>query len=202
MSNGNNNSQTIILNGVRLFWVKCDPENPADAYEADKPKRWEAQLRIALDDKKNIDIIKGAGLNLKPATDETDGMHGRLQVYKPIVNRAGESLQPVRVVTGRNEPLDPNIIGNGSIGNVRLHVYPFEVRNSKGKVTRQGVSCMLMAIQVTMLKPYHGKKQDFEVADYVVADGETVTNAGTHYPSHPMVDEDEDGEEGNNDARY
>ena len=131
---------TVILPGVSLFWVKCDPDHPADAFEEGKPQRWEAQLRWAIDNRQVNDIVKGAGLKAKAVADDpkADGPYMKLQVYKPVVNSKKEPLKPVNVVSGALAPIDPNTIGNGSIGNVRLHVYDYEVRSKAGKVTKSG----------------------------------------------------------------
>lgn len=175
MSNKPNNS-TIILNGVRLFWIKCDPAKPVAPLDEGKPDRWEAQLRIDLDDKVNVETVQGAKIPFKTITEVADGEkpYMRLSVHKPVVNREGKALKPVDVINGALQAIDPNTIGNGSVGNVRLHVYPYELRHkTTNKVTKSGITSMLMGIQVTTLKVYRSTRNDFKAADYTVVDPST-----------------------------
>ena len=192
-------ASTVILPNVYLFWVKCDPDHPADAFEEGKPQRWEAQLRWDLDNKQVNDIVKGAGLKAKAVVDDqkAEAPYMKLQVYKPIVNSKKEPLKPVVVVSGTLSPIDPNTVGNGSIGNVRLHVYDYEVRN-KGKVTKSGTTSMLMGIQVTSHRIYKRDNNDFAPASYSVTNPEAI-------PTEGEIDEDDDGNDvtnGSTDPRF
>lgn len=186
---------TVILHNVALFWIKCDPAKPVEAMDEDKPPRWEAQIRVDIDDAENVAIIKGAGLNPKVISDDANSPkpYLRLQVYKPIKNREGKELKPVDVVNGALQPVDPNTIGNNSRGNVRLHVYPYEMKNRAGKVTKSGISGMLMGIQLTLHKIYRSTRKDFTAADYTVVDPVDTQETDS---SAPGVDEDDNPEAG------
>jgi len=90
-----------------------------------------------------------------------------INVSKNAFLKDGTDAAKVRVVDGNKLPLDPKIIGNGSIGNVMLMLSPYEIKHPKtGKVTKSGTSSMLTAIQVTKLVKYEPKpKVDFDAVD-------------------------------------
>lgn len=185
-------NSTAILNGVQIFWVKCDPDNPVEPMDEGKPRRWEAQIRIPLDDHTNVDIVKGAKLSFKTITEVGEGEkpYIRLSVHKPITNREGKALKPVDVMNGALQPIDPKTIGNGSIANVRLHVYPYELRHkTTNKITKAGVTAMLMGIQVTTLKVYRSTRQDFKAADFTIVDPGTAEQ-NFEGPSEDAMDPD------------
>jgi hypothetical protein len=43
-----------------------------------------------------------------------------------------QSMYPPRVVSNRNEPIDPNTIGEGSIGQVRVQAFTWSFQNKEG----------------------------------------------------------------------
>jgi len=53
------------------------------------------------------------------------------------------------------------LIGNGSIGNVMVYCSPYEIKLPNGKISKSGISTMLVAVQVTDLVRYERKSENF-----------------------------------------
>lgn len=163
-----------ILKNVELFFAKLDPARPNDRFDATNPT-WEVQIRTR--NKAQAKEWKDLNINVKPDEDD-DGVFYKATLKKKSKKRDGEPQTPVKVVTGSLDELDPNIIGNGSVGNVRLFQYDYEIGG------RKGVASMLMAVQVTELNEFRPKprEDDFEmtemkinkIADNQVVDEESI----------------------------
>jgi hypothetical protein len=146
----------MILKNVELHWVKLDPKRPNTTF--DKDGKWEVQIRTR--NKAQAKEWKDANIKVTPVEDE-DGVYYRAMLKKSAKKRDGEPNAPVKVVSGSLEDIDPNKIGNGSIGNVRLFQYEYEVGPKKG------IASMLMAVQITTLNEYVPKQSndDFEMVE-------------------------------------
>ena len=68
------------------------------------------------------------------------------------------------------QPLDPKIIGNGSVGNVIIMLKDYEIKAPNGKVTKSGTTVTLVAVQVTDLVKYVPKASNFVDFDEVEND--------------------------------
>lgn len=149
-----------ILKNVELWFAKLDPKRPNNRFDSAKPT-WEVQIRTR--SKTQAKEWKDLKINVKPDEDD-DGVFYKATLKKKSKKRDGEPQAPVNVVTGSLEELDPNLIGNGSKGNVRLFQYDYEIAG------RKGVASMLMAVQVTELNEFRPKprEDDFEMAEMKV----------------------------------
>jgi len=124
---------------------------------------WEIQLRTK--DPKVRDGWKELNLNVKKIAPDEGEAYWRVNLKKKTINRNGEKTQPVKVVDGKMNPLDPNSIGNGSVGNVRILQREYDKPDGSGK----GVASTLMGVQITKLVPYHYEgMEDFEETDFAV----------------------------------
>lgn len=141
----------MILKNVELHWVKLDPKRPNTTF--DKDGKWEVQIRTR--NKAQAKEWKDANLKVTPVEDD-DGVYYRAMLKKSAKKKDGEPNAPVKVVNGSLEDINPNTIGNGSIANVRLFQYDYEVGPKKG------IASMLMAVQVTTLNEYVPKPSDDE----------------------------------------
>jgi len=158
-----------ILKNVELFFAKLDPNKPNATFDANNPT-WELQIRTR--DKKQAKEWKELNLNVKPDEDD-QGMFYKANLKKKTKKANGDPQNPVSLVGGDLSPIDPNILGNGSIGNVRVYQYEYNVGG------RKGIASMLMAVQVTTLKEYTPKprEDDFEMVEMEVvkvADNQVV----------------------------
>ena len=131
------NSRTYTVPNVELHWAKLDPENPVKPFEA---VQWEAQIHTA--DKAVADEWSKNYLNVK----EKDGSY-YVQLVRNAFKRDGKPNNPVGVVGRRLEPIDPNTIGNGSIANVKIYQFNYQMNGG-------GVGSRLSNIQIVDLKEY------------------------------------------------
>jgi hypothetical protein len=154
-----------IINNVEIHWVKCDPSKP-ERYEGKGPAKFSIQLRVK-DKKTKENLEKEYGFRFSPMEVDdkviyktsisryayASGPDGKEDVTKPN--------KPVNVILADGTPLDPNTVGNGSIGNVS-----FYTKDDKSSRTLKG-------IQVTKLIKFEprGDEDEFELTDeFVVID--------------------------------
>ena len=167
----------VFLNNVELYFVKCDPARPSRKMDPNKPQ-WEVQIRTT-DPATNTEWASlGLPVKFQIPNGKTpaDGFF-RCNLAKRAFKKDGEPAQPVEVVTGNLQPLNPNTIGNGSRGNLRLLYRDYEHGG------RQKRAWYLMGIQVTFLKPYEGSSDnEFESAEYTVEAAEAEDNGFTKQP--------------------
>ena len=144
-----------ILKNVELFYPRLDPKKPNSKFNKENPT-WEVQIRTR-DKKVKAEWVK---LNLKPKTVEDDsGVFYSVTLRKKSKKKDGSDNEPVKVVNGSLEPINPMNIGNGSMGNIRLFQYEY---GEEGKI-----ASMLMAIQITKLNEYIPKpaEDEFEMTE-------------------------------------
>lgn len=110
------------------------------------------EMQIVAKDKKQADEWAAAHLNVR----EKDGVFS-VNLKRDEMRRDGTPNGAPRVVNGDLSALDPNIIGNGSKGNVILRQYEYEFGG------RKGIGTMLEAVQVTELEVFErAPSVDFE----------------------------------------
>lgn len=139
-----------IIKNVELWYPRLDPKRPNNRFNKERPT-WEVQIRTK-DKKVKAEWTK---LNLRPKTVEDDsGVFYSVTLRKKSKKADGSDNEPVRVVNGSLESINPVSIGNGSVGNIRIFQYEYgEEKN---------IANMLMSIQVTKLKEYVPKPSDDE----------------------------------------
>jgi len=138
----------MILRNVELKWVKLDPANPDMGFDKETPQ-W--NLQAITRSKTQAEEWKAAGLSPKPDSDDT-GLIFRLNVKKLVEQRNGTPNKPVPVVGADLMPLeDVSVIGNGSIGNVKIRTFEYDFNG------RKGIGCRLDAVQITKLIEYASK---------------------------------------------
>jgi hypothetical protein len=147
-----NEKRTVIVKDVELHWAKLDA--PVDPFKTGE-KVWEVQIRT---DDENVakTWAKDYFINAK----KDDEGHWKANIKRKELNRKGESNQPPVVLGRDNQPMPSGNIGNGSIGDLKLFQYPYDVAG------RKGVSSMLSAVRVTDLKEYTPSSEvDFDVIE-------------------------------------
>ena len=155
-----------ILKNVELYFAKLDPKRPNATFNTENPT-WEVQIRTK--DKKQAAEWKALNISVKPDEDSDGKIFYKATLKKKSKKKdksSGELVanEPVQVVSGSLEKIDPSKIGNGSIANVRLFQYEYEMAGKKG------IASMLMAVQITKLNEYIPKprEDDFEMTDFEV----------------------------------
>jgi len=147
-------SMSNVIKNAELFWVKLDPSNPVDPFSSGKLV-WEIQMRTS--DKKEAAAWKKKGLPVRELEEEKGTF--ACNVKKLAKNAKGDALTPPRVVDGKLQPIDPTIVGNGSVGNVQLSPREWAMGG------KSGVVFDLMAVQVVKLVEYTGSNLEFDVVD-------------------------------------
>ena len=142
-----------ILKNVELFYSKLNPKKPNATFNAENPT-WEVQIRTR--DKKQQAEWKALNINVKTDEDENGKVFYKATLKKKSKKKDGSDNGPVSVVSGSLEKIDPDKIGNGSLANVRVFQYDYEVAGKKG------IATMLMAVQVTKLNEYIPKPREDE----------------------------------------
>lgn len=157
-----------VIKGLTFYWVKLNPTKPVDNYNGDGTE-WTLQARFPKSREAEIEQLNLGKIN--PVKD--DAKMCQLNLRKKATKADGSAAVPVGVVDAFKNDMDPNIIGNGSEGNVIVMQRPYEIKNPKtGKVTKSGVSTTLTKVQVTKLVKYESKGNfiDFDEEDPVVSD--------------------------------
>jgi len=150
----------IIIKNVELHWAKLDkPVSPFGT------EQYEIQIQVP---KKRENELSAFG----KTKETTDGKIG-INLKKKALKRDGTEAAKVKVVDNNKQPMDPKLIGNGSFGNVMVYQSPYEIKAPNGKVTKSGISSMLVAVQVTELVKYEPKSTSFVDFD-IEGDGATV----------------------------
>ena len=112
-------------------------------------------------DKKNIEIAKNDGLEIKNKGDDRGDF---VTVKRKVRRKDGNMNKLPEVVDAQKRNMIGTLIGNGSEVNVLYSTYEWEFKG------RSGVSADLRAIQVTNLVPYN-TDADADEAFEVVPDG-------------------------------
>jgi len=146
-----------ILKGCELWFVKLDPAKPNTRFDTENPT-WEVQIRTR--SKSQANSWKDQDIRVIPDEND-DGVFYRANLKKKSKKRDGTEQKPVDVGGGSMEAIDLNAIGNGSIANIRIFQYPYNVSG------KEGIATMLMAVQVTKLLEYTPKprEDDFEMVE-------------------------------------
>jgi len=156
--------RTIIIRDVEFHWAKLDKTVKPFGTE-----RWETQLRTRDEDKAKE--MTDMHLTMKKEED-SDGSYWKCNVnrnlYKAnqdkVPEHEREKNTPPDVLDGNKQPLE-KLVGNGSIGNVKIFQAPY---NFSG---RKGVSNVLTAVQVIELEKYKPNTGvDFDVVDAPTAE--------------------------------
>lgn len=176
MAQAQNESRNVIISDVELYWTKL--AKPVANYDGDA-EQWEIQARVPK--KRRADLEEFGKVK-----EEDGGKTISKNFYKKTEKADGSPAQRVKVVDQYGDPVDPTTIGNGTKANIRLLARPYELKNPKtGKVTKSGITCMLMAVQVTKLVKYEPKGGDFNDFEYAERPANSTGNT-----NKGMKDED------------
>jgi len=150
-----------VLKNVELWFIKANPKRPNAKFNKANPT-WEAQIRTTSKEvKKEWEALK-LGVKAIVPDGENEKTYFRVNLRKKTIKESGEPASPVSVINGAMKDIDPDSIGNGSIGNVRIFQYEYK-KESGGT----GTANVLMGIQVTKHIVYVPKahSDDFSAED-------------------------------------
>ena len=152
-----------IIKEAQLYFSKLDPKNPNGKFDPNNPT-WEVQIRT--NDKKKAKEWEDLKLKVNKDEDKQGKLYYKVNLKKKSKKRDGSDQEPVTVVGGDLTPIDPKTIGNGSIANIRIYQYEYDIAG------RKGLASMLMAVQITELHKYEPKPRDddFEMSEMKVVE--------------------------------
>ena len=184
----------MILKNCEIWHVRLDPKRPDAKFDKENP-RWTIQCRT--DNPAQKEEWTKAGLAVKlmvhnkgehegePMLNEKGKKQWRINLQRKSKKRDGSDSEPVKVVNGSLDPIDPNTIGNGSIANIRL--YQYESKEDKEKLIS-----MLMSMQIVKHIVYKPKpREEFEMTEteeiYNDEGFEEETTEAPNSPKTPAV---------------
>lgn len=139
------------LENVEIFYAKLS--KPSNKFNKDNPS-WEVQARTSdLDTAKKW---KALGIGVKKAKDDDGNTYYLYNFKKKSKTKDGEDAAPPRIVDEDVKPFgNVNIIGNGSVANLKIVLFPtaFNGKNITG--------VRFLAIQVIRLEVYENAN-DFQ----------------------------------------
>lgn len=170
-----------IISNCELWFAKVNPKRPNNKFNKKNPT-WEVQIRT--EDKAVKKQWEELSLPVKAVVPDEGNPYFRVNLRKKSIKEDGEKASPIKVVDGKLQDVDPDSIGNGSVGNVRIFQYPFTREDGS-----KGSASVLMGIQLTKHIVYKAAPRDdiFEETDTEVVQKE------------PAEDEDETTTSNNDD---
>ena len=179
-----------IIKNAEMYYARLDPKYPNASFDKTNPT-WEVQLRTTnLEQKREWEQLgfkpkllvgkDGTPEEGEPLLTEDGKKQWRINLKRKSLKRDKDTKEmvpadPVKVVNGHLDDIEPTSIGNGSVGNIRI--YQYEYTKADGA---QAVASVLMQIQVVKHIVYKApaREDDFEMTET-----ETII---------PEVSEDED----------
>ncbi|QGH74632.1 hypothetical protein KNU84_gp072 [Bacteriophage DSS3_VP1] len=150
-----------IIKNVELHWTKLDPKRPTVINEKDDGEKvtgWEVECRTtekaqAQAWKKLVGAKSVRAIREDKDDEESPILYWRMKLRKKQFNAAGDEKDAPEVVRGDTlEAMDPNIIGNESIADLRIFQYDYSFK--QGGQLVEGVASVLMGVKVKRLVKY------------------------------------------------
>lgn len=142
----------LMLKNVRVKYAKVI--RPGKAYDDSQPDLWSVNMYVTDEDR---DALMSRGINPK---EDKEG-HEYFVAKRNTISRDKAPVLPPAIVTAAKAPWGGDDIGNGSVCNIAVTLFPW----SKSK-TQKGVLIYLNAMQVVNHVPYTaGGTDQFEQVD-------------------------------------
>jgi hypothetical protein len=116
-----------VLKNVEIWYTKV---NKPSSYKGG-PAKWELQMRTT--DQAQADDWEERGFTVKPlkkdkktVKDEKGNTVYRANISRKVLKGDGSQREPVVVVDGNMDPVDPRTIGNGSVANIQYTPWSLE----------------------------------------------------------------------------
>lgn len=160
----------MIFKNCEIYFLKADPERPVvlnTNEDGSKRTGWEVELRttdkaVAAKWRKEY---RGGKL-VKAVREDKDDDESPIKFYRWKLRRNafkanGDASNPIEVVRGdTGEPMDPRIIGNGSVADVRVYQRDYDTEAGPA------VAHYLMGLSLRKLVKYTPKpKEEFETVE-------------------------------------
>jgi len=146
-----------LIENAEIYFATLDPARPNAKWDKENPK-WEVQMRTS--DFERVTELKDLGIKMRlmthnsgesegePITDEQGRKQWRYTFKKSstkALKLGGGPAAPPELVDGDMEPVDPTIIGNGTLAN--LDIFQYTYGDNK-------IACVLMGVQIVKLVYY------------------------------------------------
>lgn len=130
----------MVLKNVRVKYAKVI--RPGKAYDESQPELWSVNMYVTDEDR---EALMARGINPK---EDKEG-HEYWLAKRNTVNKAGDPVKPPTIVAANKAPWSGGDIGNGSVCNIAVTLFPWQ----KSKA-QKGVLLYLNAVQVVNHVPY------------------------------------------------
>ena len=191
-----------ILKAVEIHYAKLDPARPDKGMSATPGQtpnpNWNLQIRTK--DKAVRTAWQGMGIKVKTIRKDKDDEESPILYYQATLRKnakkkEGDTLvpaAPVEVIDGKQKPINPSSIGNGSIANLILFERKYQLSDGKGGMVDK-TSWILMKVQIVRHVVYvHKPMEEFEDCETeVIIPDETLDSGGA--PSSNNAADDDGG---------
>jgi hypothetical protein len=153
----------MLIKNAQLWYVKMDPKKPNAMFDKENPT-WEIQMRT--DSKKEAAEWKAANLKVKAEIPEEGKPYWKCNVKRKSFKSNGDPIEAPKLVNGKLSDIDPNTVGNGSIGDVQIFQYEYDMIGKEGKRVK-GIASMLKGVMLKKHIVYvpQPHEDDFELSD-------------------------------------
>lgn len=131
----------LVLKNVSVKYAKVI--RPGKAYDDSQPDLWSVNMYVSEEDR---ELLMAHGIN---PTEDKKGGPDYFVAKRNTVSRDKQPVKPPVIVKANRMPWDGEDIGNGSVCNIAVTLFPWQ----KSK-TQRGVLIYLNAIQVVTHVPY------------------------------------------------
>lgn len=184
----NENIQNVIIKNVELWWAKLDPKAPVEPFGT---LQWEIQIRFPATQAEEMEPFGTAS----PVKDNPKLL--QINLKKKAEKADGTPAKSIVVFSDEGDIMDGTIVGNGSRGAVKLMLRDYEIKNTKGKVTKEGTAVSVIQVQISDLVEYRPTQNTFDFDDE--EDEQPVRRAATTKKATPKIEEEEEVEDSEDD---
>lgn len=153
--------EKIVVKNLILSYAKLGVPN--SKFAANNPTY---EVRVTTGDVEVSNLLKAMGAKMTIVQDEESGAINYTTVVKTksLNTKTSSAMPPPKVIGLNRSAIDPNLIGNGSIGNIAISSYEYTFQGKTGKAIN------LHAVQITLLKVWHPQ----DATDLFDDEGETT----------------------------
>jgi len=149
-----------VIKNAEIYWAKLDPEYPHPKYLKPTVKEWSLEIRTS--DRDISDSWEDEfHLRMKKIKEEDTGkVYYRAKLQKMAIGNTeapdAKIGYPVEVVDPHLKPVDPKVIGNGSIGDIMVSFRDWTFEGKKG------ITADLRKVRIKKLVEYYREFEEFD----------------------------------------
>lgn len=146
-----------LLKNCEIWYLKATPSKPNAKFTPDNPT-WDIQIRTSSrETKKEWEALK---LAVKAIVPDEGAPYYRVNMKRKSIKADGTKASPPDIVNGNLDPVDPETVGHGSIGNVRIFQYTYDK-------PKPGTASVFMGLQLTkhIVRIAEARDDDFGKTD-------------------------------------